>query len=118
MTGEHFDRHLAVNVRGALFGIQAALPLLSDGASVVLVGSIADVMGVTPFSTYGATKAALRSYPDVQLTVCAPESGRPFKKEIKAIKARRRIADPGGEPRLQPSSSLRRPPSKMDIGPS
>lgn len=61
-TGEHFDRHFAVNVRGALFGIQAALPVLRDGASVVLVGSIADVMGVTPFSTYGATKAALRSY--------------------------------------------------------
>jgi NAD(P)-dependent dehydrogenase (short-subunit alcohol dehydrogenase family) len=61
-TGEHFDRHFAVNVRGALFGIQAALPVMSDGASVVLIGSIADVMGVTPFSTYGATKAALRSY--------------------------------------------------------
>ncbi|MGR6329624.1 SDR family NAD(P)-dependent oxidoreductase [Sphingomonas sp. XXL09] len=61
-TGEHFDRHFAVNVRGALFGIQAALPVLRDGAAVVLVGSIADVMGVTPFSTYGATKAALRSY--------------------------------------------------------
>lgn len=61
-TGEHFDRHFAVNVRGALFGIQAALSAMEDGASVVLVGSIADVMGVTPFSTYGATKAALRSY--------------------------------------------------------
>ena len=61
-TAEHFDRHFAVNVRGALFGIQAALPVLSEGASVVLVGSIADTMGVTPFSTYAATKAALRSY--------------------------------------------------------
>lgn len=61
-TAEHFDRHFAVNVRGALFGIQAALPVLSEGASVVLVGSIADAMGVTPFSTYAATKAALRSY--------------------------------------------------------
>jgi NAD(P)-dependent dehydrogenase (short-subunit alcohol dehydrogenase family) len=61
-TAEHFDRHFAVNVRSALFGIQAALPVLSDGASVVLVGSIADVMGVSPFSTYAATKAALRSY--------------------------------------------------------
>ncbi|WP_404337766.1 SDR family NAD(P)-dependent oxidoreductase [Sphingomonas sp. MMS12-HWE2-04] len=61
-TAEHFDLHFAVNVRSALFGIQAALPLLSDGASVVLVGSIADVMGVSPFSTYAATKASLRSY--------------------------------------------------------
>jgi NAD(P)-dependent dehydrogenase (short-subunit alcohol dehydrogenase family) len=49
-------------VRGALFGIQAALPVLSEGASVVLVGSIANTMGVTPFSTHAATKAALRSY--------------------------------------------------------
>jgi len=61
-TAEHFDRHFAVNVRSALFCIQAALPVLSDGASVVLVGSIADVMGVSPFSTYAATKASLRSY--------------------------------------------------------
>lgn len=61
-TAEHFDRHFAVNVRGAMFGIQASLSLLRDGASVVLIGSIADAMGVTPFSTYAATKAALRSY--------------------------------------------------------
>jgi NAD(P)-dependent dehydrogenase (short-subunit alcohol dehydrogenase family) len=61
-SAEHFDRHFEVNVRSALFGLKAALPLLSDGASVVLVGSIADVMGVSPFSTYAATKAALRSY--------------------------------------------------------
>ncbi len=61
-TADHFDRHFAVNARGALFGLQAALPALGEGASVLLVGSIADVMGVTPFSTYGATKAALRSY--------------------------------------------------------
>ncbi len=61
-TAEHFDRHFAVNVRGSLFGIQAALPVLNDGASVVLVGSIASGMGVTPYSTYAATKAALRSY--------------------------------------------------------
>ncbi|VXD00380.1 SDR family NAD(P)-dependent oxidoreductase [Sphingomonas sp. 8AM] len=61
-TAAHFDRHFAVNVRGALFGLQAALPVLRDGASVVLVGSIAAGMGVTPYSTYAATKAALRSY--------------------------------------------------------
>ncbi|MBY9063504.1 SDR family oxidoreductase [Sphingomonas yunnanensis] len=61
-TEEHVDRHFRVNVRGALFGLQAALPVLSDGAAVVLVGSIAATMGVTPYSTYAATKAALRSY--------------------------------------------------------
>jgi len=61
-TAAHFDRHFAVNVRGALFGLQAALPVLRDGGAVVLVGSIAATMGVTPYGTYAATKAALRSY--------------------------------------------------------
>ena len=61
-TPEHFDRHFAVNVRGALFGMKAALEVLNDGASVVLMGSVADVMGASPYSTYAATKAALRSY--------------------------------------------------------
>jgi NAD(P)-dependent dehydrogenase (short-subunit alcohol dehydrogenase family) len=75
-TPEHFDRHFAVNVRGALFGIQAALPLLNDGASVVLVGSIAQAMGVTPFSTYAATKAALRSYARSWAAELAPRAIR------------------------------------------
>lgn len=61
-TPEHFDRHFGVNVRGMVFGLKAALPAMGDGASVVLMGSIADVMGVPPYSTYAATKAAVRSY--------------------------------------------------------
>ena len=75
-TPEHFDRHFAVNVRGALFGIQAALPLLNAGASVVLIGSIAQAMGVTPFSTYAATKAALRSYARSWAAELAPRAIR------------------------------------------
>lgn len=61
-TPEHFDRHFAVNVRGAVFGLQAVLGAMGRGGSVVLMGSIADAMGVTPYGTYAATKAALRSY--------------------------------------------------------
>jgi NAD(P)-dependent dehydrogenase (short-subunit alcohol dehydrogenase family) len=61
-TPDHFDRHFAVNVRGAVFGLQAALGAMGRGGSVVLVGSIADAMGITPYGTYAATKAALRSY--------------------------------------------------------
>lgn len=61
-TVEHFDRHFAVNVRGMVFGLKAALPALREGASVVLMGSIADAMGIPPYSTYAATKAAVRSY--------------------------------------------------------
>ena len=61
-TPEHFDRLFAVNVRGPVFGLKAALGALSDGSSVVLVGSVAGSMGVSSYGTYGATKAALRSY--------------------------------------------------------
>ena len=61
-TEEHFDRLFAVNVRGPTFALQAALHAMDRGGSIVLVGSIADVAGVANFSTYAATKAALRSY--------------------------------------------------------
>jgi NAD(P)-dependent dehydrogenase (short-subunit alcohol dehydrogenase family) len=61
-TPEHFDRHFAVNVRGALLAMRAATPRMKAGSAALLIGSIADVRGVTPFGAYGATKAALRSY--------------------------------------------------------
>ncbi|UHD43829.1 SDR family oxidoreductase [Aureimonas altamirensis] len=61
-TPEHFDRHFGVNVRGMVFGLKAALPALARGSSVILMGSIADGMGIPPYSTYAATKAAVRSY--------------------------------------------------------
>lgn len=75
-TPEHFDRHFAVNVRGAVFGLQAALSAMGRGAAVVLVGSIADVMGVTPYGTYAATKAALRSYARTWTAELAPQGIR------------------------------------------
>lgn len=62
ITAEHFDRHFSVNVRGAMLALQASLSALPDGAAVVLIGSIADVIGVPSFGTYAATKAAVRSY--------------------------------------------------------
>ncbi|WP_211207088.1 SDR family NAD(P)-dependent oxidoreductase [Sphingomonas echinoides] len=61
-TPEHFDRLFAVNVRGAVFALRAALSAMRDGGSVVLVGSIAGSAGVHSCGTYAATKAALRSY--------------------------------------------------------
>lgn len=61
-TPEHFDRHFDVNVRGAVFGFQAALPAMGAGSAVVLVGSIAGRAGVANFGAYAASKAALRSY--------------------------------------------------------
>ncbi|MBB4349477.1 NAD(P)-dependent dehydrogenase (short-subunit alcohol dehydrogenase family) [Rhizobium cellulosilyticum] len=62
VTPDHFDRHFDVNVRGTVFGLQAALPVMGEGGSAVLVGSIADNAGIPSYGTYAATKAALRSY--------------------------------------------------------
>ena len=75
-TPDHFDRHFAVNVRGAVFGLQAALGVLRDGSSVVLVGSIADVAGISHYGTYAATKAALRSYARTWTAELAPRGIR------------------------------------------
>ncbi len=61
-TGEHFDRHFAVNVRGALLTMRTAAPRMAAGSAALFLGSIADVKGVPPYGTYAATKAALRSY--------------------------------------------------------
>jgi NAD(P)-dependent dehydrogenase (short-subunit alcohol dehydrogenase family) len=62
ITEENFDLTFDLNARAALFTVQKALPLLSEGGSVVLVGSVAGYMGINGYSTYSATKAALRSY--------------------------------------------------------
>lgn len=61
-TEEHFDQIFGVNVRGTLFTVQKALPLLNDGASVILTGSTAADRGVEAFGAYSASKAAVRSF--------------------------------------------------------
>lgn len=60
-TEEHFDRIFGVNVRGAFFTIQHALPLLRKGSAIVLNTSVADRVGAPRTSVYSASKAALRS---------------------------------------------------------
>jgi NAD(P)-dependent dehydrogenase (short-subunit alcohol dehydrogenase family) len=62
ITEEHFDKTFNTNVRGLLFTVQKALPLLKRGASVILTGSIASIKGMPSFSVYNATKAAVRSF--------------------------------------------------------
>jgi NAD(P)-dependent dehydrogenase (short-subunit alcohol dehydrogenase family) len=62
VTEGHFDKTFNTNVRGLFFSVQKALPLLSRGASVILVGSIASIKGFEAFSVYDATKAAVRSF--------------------------------------------------------
>jgi len=61
-TEAHFDRTFAVNVRGTVLTVQKALPLLNDGASVVLVGSTAAERGMEGLGAYAASKAAVRSF--------------------------------------------------------
>src|ERR1700723_4194109 len=62
ITEEHFDKLFGINVKGTLFTVQKALPLLNDGGSIILTGSVAGVKGTPAFGVYGATKAALRSF--------------------------------------------------------
>jgi NAD(P)-dependent dehydrogenase (short-subunit alcohol dehydrogenase family) len=62
ITEENFDRTFEINARATLFTVQKALPMIRNGGSVVLVGSIAGYVGVPGYTTYSATKAALRSY--------------------------------------------------------
>ncbi|WP_271460132.1 SDR family NAD(P)-dependent oxidoreductase [Pantoea leporis] len=62
ISAEHFDHIFGLNVRSPVFALQAALPLLKPGASVVLIGSIADVIGTEGYGVYSASKAALRSF--------------------------------------------------------
>jgi len=61
VTEDFFDSQFAVNVKGLFFSIKSALPYLGKGASVVLNTSIANQLGMTNFSVYAATKAAVRS---------------------------------------------------------
>jgi NAD(P)-dependent dehydrogenase (short-subunit alcohol dehydrogenase family) len=62
ITEEHFDKQFNVNVRGLLFTVQKALPLLQPGGSIVLNASIVSTKGNEAFSVYSATKAAVRSF--------------------------------------------------------
>ena len=62
ITEEHFDRIFATNVRGVLFTVQKALPLLVSGSSVILTGSTVSIKGTANFSVYSASKAAVRNF--------------------------------------------------------
>jgi len=61
ITEDHYAATFDRNVKGLLFTVQAALPLLSEGASVVLTSSIVGITGTPAFSVYSASKAAVRN---------------------------------------------------------
>ena len=62
ITEEHFDTLFDINVKGLLFSVQKALPLMPEGASIILNASTATIKGIHSFSVYAATKAAIRSF--------------------------------------------------------
>jgi len=62
VTPEHFDKTISINLRGLLFTVQKALPLMKHGGSIVLNSSVVGVMGLPGHGVYGATKAGVRSF--------------------------------------------------------
>ncbi len=62
VTPEHFDKTINTNLRGLLFTVQKALPLMKNGGSIVLNSSVVGVMGLRGHGVYGATKAGVRSF--------------------------------------------------------
>jgi hypothetical protein len=62
ISEEQFDDTFGRNVKGVIFTVQKALPLLVDGASVILTASNASIKGTAAFSVYSASKAAVRNF--------------------------------------------------------
>lgn len=62
ITEAQFHKYFNINVKGTLFTVQKALPLMGQGSSIVVTGSITAVKGAPAFGVYAATKAALRSF--------------------------------------------------------
>ena len=73
ITEEHYDKTFAINVKGTLFTVQKALPLLRDGASVILTGSPNGNKGGAAFSIYSASKAAIRNFARSWIQDLAPQ---------------------------------------------
>jgi NAD(P)-dependent dehydrogenase (short-subunit alcohol dehydrogenase family) len=83
VTETSFDNTFGVNVRGTLFTVQKALPLMRDGGSIVLNGSISGVKGFPGMSVYNASKAAVRSF------------ARTWTMDLKERKIRVNVLSPG-----------------------
>jgi len=83
ISEDMFDRTFGANVKGALFTVQKALPLLRDGASIILTSSIVGSKGFANVSVYSATKAALRSF------------ARTFTTDLQSRKIRVNVVSPG-----------------------
>jgi NAD(P)-dependent dehydrogenase (short-subunit alcohol dehydrogenase family) len=83
ITEEHFDVMFNINVKGLLFTVQKALPLIPDGGAIILNGSVVSVKGFPAASVYSATKAAVRSF------------ARTWTTDLKDRKIRVNVVSPG-----------------------
>jgi NAD(P)-dependent dehydrogenase (short-subunit alcohol dehydrogenase family) len=83
ITEEHFDRLFDTNVKGLLFTVQKSLPLLRDGAAVILNASVVSIKGFEGMGVYNATKAAVRSF------------ARTWTAELKGRNIRVNVVSPG-----------------------
>jgi NAD(P)-dependent dehydrogenase (short-subunit alcohol dehydrogenase family) len=83
ITEAHFDETFNLNVKGTVFTVQKALPLMRDGGSIIMTGSIASVKGFEGGSVYNASKAAIRSF------------ARTWTVDLKARKIRVNVLSPG-----------------------
>jgi NAD(P)-dependent dehydrogenase (short-subunit alcohol dehydrogenase family) len=83
VSEEHFDKIFNTNVKGALFTVQKALPLMKDGGSIMLTGSVASIKGFENFGVYNASKAAIRSF------------ARTWTTDLKSRKIRVNVISPG-----------------------
>jgi NAD(P)-dependent dehydrogenase (short-subunit alcohol dehydrogenase family) len=84
ISEDHFDRQFDINVKGTLFTVQKALPLMPQGASIILNASVVGSKGFATRSVYSATKAALRSF------------ARTWTSDLKGRKIRVNVVSPGG----------------------
>ena len=83
ITEEAIDYQLAINFKGVIFTVQQALPLLTDGASIILTSSATAVKGIPQRTVYSATKAAIRSF------------ARTWANELKGLRIRVNVFSPG-----------------------
>src|SRR5258708_6520117 len=83
ITENHYDSLFNINVKGLLFTVQKALPLMPDGASIILNASIVASKGLPAWSVYSATKAAVRSF------------ARTWTTDLKARRIRLNAVSPG-----------------------
>jgi NAD(P)-dependent dehydrogenase (short-subunit alcohol dehydrogenase family) len=83
ITEDAYDKMFDINVKGVLFTVQQAVPLMPDGGSIILTGSVAGSKGFEAATVYGATKAAIRSF------------ARSWTADLKARNIRVNVLSPG-----------------------